>query len=348
MTNPTDVFGPFRTLAAALALAAALLAQPASAQDAADDEQGDEAPHTAEMRAIDIPDQPNAIELGTPELPGAQNKESWHFQYGRVFARNVTVATLTPFLPEEGKATGAACIVAPGGGFRTLSMENEGWDVAQALADQGVAAFVLKYRLNQTPASLEDFQRPGGGAGPGPRSDRERPAGGEAPREGGRDARDGRGRFLGPQLEDAEAAFQMIRDRADEWNVDPDRIGMVGFSAGAALTMTTALQSDTAKPAFVGNVYGGLNAVENVPDDAPPLFVAIAADDPLFRMTFGLVESWAGAGHPVELHYYEQGGHGFGMYNKETTSTGWFDAFSRWLGMHGYLEYDRSSHPVAE
>jgi hypothetical protein len=112
------------------------------------------------MVAIKIPAQADAIELNTGPLPGATAPEAWHSQYGSMFARNVTVATLRPFLPDPSKATGAAVIVAPGGGFRTLSMENEGWNVARALADKGVAAFVLKYRLNQTPADFEEFARP--------------------------------------------------------------------------------------------------------------------------------------------------------------------------------------------
>src|SRR6478609_4791502 len=111
------------------------------------------------MTAIETPVQRDAIVLDTGPLPGASTPESWHKQYGSVFARNVTVATLTPFLPAAGKASGAAVIVAPGGGFRTLSMENEGWDVARALAERGVAAFVLKYRLNQTPADMPGFER---------------------------------------------------------------------------------------------------------------------------------------------------------------------------------------------
>ena len=86
------------------------------------------------MTPIAAPAQPDAIELGTGALPGATAKESWHRQYGSRFARNVTVATLTPFLPDPAKASGAAVVVAPGGGFRTLSMDNEGYDVARALA----------------------------------------------------------------------------------------------------------------------------------------------------------------------------------------------------------------------
>jgi len=309
-----------KPLASVAILAAFLLAQPVRAQSSK------QAPATKasndKMTAIEIPAQPDAIELGTGPLPGATAPEAWHSQYGSKFARNVVVATLRPFLPDPTKASGAAVIVAPGGGFRTLSMENEGWNVARRLADQGVAAFVLKYRLNQTPADLDAFARPSRPSGPPPAK---RPPPGEMASR------------IAPQLADANAAFALVRANATKWHVDSDRIGMIGFSAGAMLTMATALNNKgDAKPAFIGNIYGPLGAVE-VPPDAPPLFAAIAADDPLFPTNFGLVENWRKAKRPVEFHYYEQGGHGFGMYPKKTTSTGWFDAYVRWLGMHGYL-----------
>ncbi|MEH3041403.1 MAG: alpha/beta hydrolase [Sphingomonas paucimobilis] len=278
------------------------------------------------MEPIAAPAQPNAIPLKTGTLPGATAKESWHSQYGSTFTRNVTDATLTPFLPDPGKANGTAVIVAPGGGFRTLSMSNEGWDVAKALADRGVAAFVLKYRLNQTPADMAGFER----------SMREMFSGtARRPRPDPSSAANA----LAPQIADANAAFALIRSRAGEWKVDPNRIGMIGFSAGAMLTMATTLSSNQAKPAFIGDVYGPLAATASVPADAPPLFVAIAADDPFFANGgFGLIESWKAAKGPVEFHLYEQGGHGFGMYPKPTTSTGWFDAFVRWMDMHGWLK----------
>jgi len=102
------------------------------------------------------------------------------------------------------------------------------------------------------------------------------------------------------------------------------------------LTLATTLTDREARPAFIGIIYGPLAPVA-VSADAPPLFVALAADDPFFgNGGFGLIESWRAAHRPVEFHLYEQGGHGFGMYQKETTSTGWFDAFARWLGMHGF------------
>jgi acetyl esterase/lipase len=209
------------------------------------------------MTPIATPSQPNAIEIGTGPLPGAKNTESWHTQYGSRFARNVTIATLTPFLPDPAKASGAAVVVAPGGGFRTLSMENEGWNVARALAEKGVAAFVLKYRLNQTPADMAEFEQSmremfSGTARP-PRPDPEKAMAG-----------------LAPQIADARAAFALIRKRSAEWHVDPQRIGMVGFSAGAMLTMATPPAGEDAKPAFIGNIYGPL-APLTVPADASPL-----------------------------------------------------------------------------
>jgi len=309
--------GAARTAAGALALACALccaLAAPAQAQN-------------DKMTPIAAPAQPDAIVLNTGALPGAKAPEAWHRQYNSVFARNVTVATLTPVLPAAGKATGAAVIVAPGGGFRTLSMENEGWDVAKALADKGVAAFVLKYRLNQTPADMAGFER---SMAEMFSATAKRPA---PPRDPAA--------AYAPQIADARAAFALVRARAAAWHVDADRIGMLGFSAGAMLTMSTALYGQDAKPAFIGNIYGPLTAV-NVPADAPPLFIALAADDPFFgNAGFGLIDSWRNAKRPVEFHLFEQGGHGFGMYPKATTSTGWFDSFARWLGMHGYLQPKR-------
>ena len=278
------------------------------------------------MTPITSPDQSNAIELDTGPLPDAKAQESWHSQYGSRFARNVTVATLTPFLPDANNASGAAVIVAPGGGFRTLSMDNEGWDVAKALAKQGVAAFVLKYRLNQTPADMAAFEQEMAQMFSGTARRPPRPDPAEMVKR------------LAPQLEDSSAAFALIRKRATEWKVDPDRIGMIGFSAGAMLTMATTLVGKDTKPAFIANIYGPLAEVA-VPADAPPLFVALAADDPFFANgDFGLIKSWHLAKKPVEFHFYEQGGHGFGMYPKDTTSTGWFSAFSSWLKMHGMMK----------
>jgi acetyl esterase/lipase len=244
-------------------------------------------------------------------------------------ARNISAATLTPFLPEPGKANGAAVIVAPGGGFRWLSMGNEGWEVAEALAEQGIAAFVLKYRLHPTPESLEDFTAWMNRPRPAPAPSSDTSPGTAAPRPPQQ-------RDLSDQLEDAEAAYAMIIKRAEEWGVDTDRIGMIGFSAGAGLTMHCTLNSESMKLAFIGPIYGGMGPVE-VPENAPPMFNVIASDDFLFRGQFGVVDSWFKAGKPVEFHLYQNGGHGFGLGNPNRTSNRWFDAFIHWLDVNSFL-----------
>jgi acetyl esterase/lipase len=277
---------------------------------------------------LENPTEPNAILLGTGGVENQPAPETWFRQWGDPMARNISTATLTPFLPEPEKANGAAVIVAPGGGFSWLSMGNEGWEVAEALAKQGIAAFVLKYRLNPTPPALEDFSawmnRPRTPAAPPAAST----SGTPAPRPPQRD--------LSIQLADAEAAYAMIVNRAKEWGVDTKRIGMIGFSAGAGLTMHSTLHSKTMKLAFIGPIYGGMGPVE-VPADAPPMFNVIASDDFLYNGQTGIIESWYKAGRPVEFHLYQNGGHGFGLGNPNRTSNRWFDAFMHWLEVNGFL-----------
>lgn len=281
---------------------------------------------------LDAPAEPNAIPLKTGGVEGQKAPETWFRQWGDPMARNISNATLTPFLPKSGKANGAAVIVAPGGGFRWLSMGNEGWEVAQALADKGIAAFVLKYRLQPTPESLDAFKEsmnrtfaaatpPPAGATP--------PAGGATPPRPPQ-------MNLTNQLQDAEAAYAMIVKRASEWGVDTARLGMIGFSAGAGLTMHCTLNSKSMKLHFIGPIYGGMGPVE-VPKNAPPMFNVIATDDFLFRGQFGVVESWFKAGRPVEFHLYQNGGHGFGLGNPDRTSNRWFDAFIHWLDVNKLL-----------
>jgi acetyl esterase/lipase len=276
---------------------------------------------------LQAPAEPNAIPLGTGGVEGQPASETWFRQWGDPMARNVSTATLTPFLPNPVKANGAVVIVAPGGGFRWLSMGNEGWEVAQALADKGIAAFVLKYRLQPTPESIEGFKesmnRTFAAATPPADASKEtaRPA---PPRMD-----------LTNQLQDAEAAYAMIVKRAGEWGVDTARLGMIGFSAGAGLTMHATLHSKSMKLHFIGPIYGGMGPVE-VPKNAPPMFNVIATDDFLFRGQFGVIDSWFKAGRPVEFHLYQNGGHGFGLGNPNRTSNIWFDSFIHWMDVNGF------------
>jgi acetyl esterase/lipase len=207
-------------------------------------------------------------------------------------------------------------------------MGNEGWEVAQALADKGIAAFVLKYRLIPTPESPDAFKesmnRPFTPPTPSSSSANATPP---PPRP----AMD-----LSNQLQDAEAAYALIVKRAKEWGVDTARLGMIGFSAGAGLTMHATLNSKSMKLHFIGPIYGGMGPVE-VPKNAPPMFNVIASDDFLFRGQFGVIDSWYKAGRPVEFHLYQNGGHGFGLGNPNRTSNRWFDAFIHWLDVNGFL-----------
>jgi acetyl esterase/lipase len=277
---------------------------------------------------LEAPKEPNAIPLGTGTVEDQPSKETWFRQWGDPMARNISTATLTPFLPEKGKGNGAAVIVAPGGGFRWLSMGNEGWEVAEALAKQGIAAFVLKYRLYPTPSSLDDFKA---------WMNRPRPAP-PKPDENGKTNPSSlpEQRDLSNQLKDAEAAYAMIVNNAEKWGVDINRIGMIGFSAGAGLTMHATLNSKTMKLAFIGPIYGGMGPVK-VPDNAPPMFNVIATDDFLFNSQFGIIDAWFKAGRPVEFHLYQNGGHGFGLGNPNRTSNRWFDAFIHWLNVNRFL-----------
>ena len=278
------------------------------------------------IRPLAAPAEPRAIALGTGGVAGSTAAESWFRQYGTAFTRNVSTATLTPFLPRPDKSTGAAVIVAPGGGGIFLSMEAEGWKVAQALADRGIAAFVLKYRTRPTPVGEAEFKASMDAMFA------------KAGRSDTRMSPDAAAATISDPMRDAAAAFALIRSRARQWHVDPQRVGMIGFSAGSMVTMTTMLGMPEVKPAFVAPIYGSMEPA-TVRPDAPPMFAVLAADDPLFaRKGLGLIDAWQQARRPVEFHLYQRGGHGFGMGKKGTTTTGWFDAFVLWLDTNGFLK----------
>jgi len=285
------------------------------------------------MYPMDAPEEAAAISLETGGVEDQSEPETWFRQWGDPMARNISKATLTPVLADPDEATGTSVIVAPGGGFMWLSMGNEGWEVAEALAEQGINAFVLKYRLQPTAPTLEEFEK---------QMNRRFEEAGET--SAGDETAPERPRWdLSNQIEDVEAAYAMMLKRADEWGVNSDRIGMIGFSAGAGLAMAATLQSEKVDLAFIGPIYGGMDAVD-VPEDAPPMFAAIATDDFLFNGEFDLIESWYDAGVPVEFHLYQNGGHGFGLGNPDRTSNKWFEAFMHWLDVNGFLAAGKA-HP---
>ena len=232
---------------------------------------------------------------------------------------NVSQPTLTPVLPARGKANGQAVIVAPGGGFLVLAWDKEGMAVARRLADAGVTAFVLKYRLGETPTDPAAFMKYFNG------------------KMGDLAVSAARGEPLPPPFPaeglaaaDAAQAVKLVRRRAAEWGLDPHRVGFVGFSAGAITAANIATGEPAGRPDFVGIIYGALRSP--VPKDAPPAFIATAADDVLVRnYAAPMFQQWKAAGRPAELHIFERGGHGFGMNVQSSTSDHWIDEFLWWL-----------------
>lgn len=215
--------------------------------------------------------------------------------------------SLTVFLPEKGKATGVAVVIAPGGGHHHLAIDHEGYDVAKWLNRNGVAAFVLKYRLARA------------------------------------DGADGSITVDKQVRADGRRAVQIVRERAKEWGVDPGKIGMMGFSAGGELAALTAMHYTTegvsSRPDFVALIYPYIRPeTMKVDKDTPPSFLVHADDDKLsaeISVKFYLAEKQAGVSS--ELHVYSAGGHGFGMKDRPLPVTGWTQRFIDWLGTRKLL-----------
>ena len=280
----------------------------------------------AVRRDIPAPPQPpGAIVLKAPGAAPATTPETWTISTSDnvPVVQNVAVPTLTPFLPPKGKATGTAVIIAPGGAFVLLAMDHEGWKVARFLQTHGVAAFVLKYRVLPTERGAAGLDKAGVAF--------------NDPAERARRLSEG----VRIATEDAQEAMRIVRGHAGEWGIDPAKVGFLGFSAGALTTMNLAYTDDPAtRPAFIAPIYGGLGApIRPVPNAPPPMWAAMAADDPLFGKTdFALIPAWQAKGGTVELHLYEHGGHGFGYPGRPGTSTlQWPGDFLAWLKSRGLL-----------
>lgn len=247
----------------------------------------------------------------------------------RRLARNVVIPTLTVFRPAPGTANGTALIIAPGGAFHFLMIDHEGFELARWLAARGVTAFVLKYRLGKTPeadADLEDFRTDlqrrladsrRGGPAPGP-------------------VTEAHWNFA---VDDGRQAVRVVRQRAAEWDIDPSRIGISGFSAGGAVAMGVALEHDAeCRPDFAVGVYPPLRG-QPVPATAPPLFLIVSDDDPAVSPTAigQLYLAWRAAGIPAEFHAFANGGHGWGMLKEGWLSDGWEELLGRWMHARGLL-----------
>lgn len=229
---------------------------------------------------------------------------------------NVVTPTLTAYLPERSKATGTGVIIAPGGAFVALAISLESTEVARWLQERGIAAFVLKYRI---------MEKRGEGIPANMNMD-------EAGKYG---------------IADGIQSLKVVRQRAAEWGVSPDRVGFMGFSAGAMVTSGALLQQDAAaRPNFAAMIYGApFGKMPDIPAKLPPMFLAWAQDDevalqPVVRFHGALTT----AGHKPEVHIFSSGGHGFGMRKQGASSDHWIDSFYYWLEAQGFTK--RAGNPI--
>jgi acetyl esterase/lipase len=276
------------------------------------------------VEVIPAPAESSAVPLYGEATPGSASSENWsYFDDKHYVVRNVTRPTLTAFLPDPAKATGAAVVVAPGGAFMLLAIGPEGWEVGKRLADRGIAAFVLKYRVMPTPVGVAEASAFMNKTVENSMTDPTKAPNLKYP----------------ASTDDALAALALVRQNYSKYGVDPKRVGMIGFSAGAMTSLNAVLAAKPgAGPDFFGYIYGP-QAAAAVPNDAPPMFAAIAFDDPLFpTMGFPIVEAWQKAKRPVELHAYGKGGHGFNLGIEGTTTTLMLDQYIAWLDMQGFLK----------
>lgn len=245
---------------------------------------------------------------------------------------NVSRPTLTVFAPDADKANGTAVIIAPGGAFHALSINSEGYDVATWLVQKGVTCFVLKYRLAHSKTTdpvaevmakwgKEEFEKDNAAVIP-----------------------------LG--VADGRAAIAFVRKHAAEYNVSPDRIGIMGFSAGGTVTASTLFNyTKENRPDFAAPIYPYFPAEMpgTVPADAPPLFIVTASNDGLGLAphSINLYSKWLSAKRDAELHMYARGDHGFGMRKQNLPTDTWIERFGDWLDVQGLLKKKISDPALA-
>jgi endo-1,4-beta-xylanase len=264
-----------------------------------------------------VPAVPDAILLwpnGAPGSEGSHDAETVRInEHGEHIVSNVHAPTVIPFLPK--KPTGIAVIVIPGGGHRELWMDHEGYSVARFVAAHGIAGFVLKYRLARAEGSTYSVEV--------------------------------------DELADLQRALRLVRLRATEWHIDPERIGVIGFSAGGELAALAAARYDSgapdatdplerlgSRPAFQALIYPAIPRELQIPAQAPPAFLLCGADDQP-AISQGLADLYLAfrrAGVAAELHVYAGVGHGFGLRPQNTgAAAAWPQEFLQWLEAVGML-----------
>ena len=248
---------------------------------------------------------------------------------------NVSKMELTAVLPAPEKATGTAVIVAPGGAFIDLEMEKEGFAIARMLADRGIAAFVLKYRTRPMGRTQEEVENNIRAIVTRIFSPDRDPSWALISRRGGGPE----ARAVRTAWKDGLRAVRRVRRDAAKYGIDPDRIGIMGFSAGAVLTLCVAMDHGRrSRPDFAVPVYGGWVDPIVVPRDACPLYLVYPENDIFPReMTYTIYEAWRAAGVPAHFATIPGAGHGFGPGIPGTPSASWLPSFFPFLTQTGLL-----------
>ena len=263
---------------------------------------------------------PKEIPLWPNGAPGSEGKTAKEVvatsASGEQSVWSVHNPSLTPYVPAKDKANGTAILVIPGGGHRNLAITHEGYNVAQWLSERGIAAFVLKYRLARETNSTYKIEV-------------------EA-------------------FADAQRAMRLIRSRAQEWNINSQRVGAIGFSAGGELVNMICTRFDSGntsssdpierqpfKPDFQALIYPGRSSDIQPATNSPPAFLACSYTDRK-DISEGLAEVYLRfkkAGVPAELHIYSTGGHGFGLRASNRRPVGaWAARFEEWMADSGFVK----------
>ena len=280
--------------------------------------------------------QQKVIPLYDGPVPGS---ESWNWNeaendnnmWQTKVVYNVTKPTLTVFLPEAGKANGTAVVIAPGGGFLALSINSEGLDVAKWLVQKGVTCFVLKYRLIHVLSND--------------------PTAEFAAKMGKKEFEDDVTKVMPLVIADGRNAIAYVRKHVAEYNLDANRIGIMGFSAGGTVASSTLFDyTKENKPDFAAPIYPFFPStmIGSVAKDAPPIFIVTASDDGLGLAphSIDLYNKWLSTKHDAELHMYARGNHGFGMKKQNIPTDNWIERFYDWMGVQGLLNKKAVDHAM--
>jgi len=257
--------------------------------------------------------QPEAILLWQNGAPGSEGKIAEEVieltNNGERIVTQIHKPSLTPYLPAGAKGNGVAIVIAPGGGHSKLCVDHEGHNLARWLAERGTAAFVLKYRLSREKDSTYTLERDAVG--------------------------------------DMQRAIRLVRSRAKEWNIDPKKVGALGFSAGGELAFMAAMQdgnrdsaaadeidNQNARPDFQCLIYPGKSSRIAVTKDMPQAFIVCGYGDRQ-DIAHGMAEvylKFKDAGVPAELHIYAAAGHGFGVRDSTNGAVAhWPARLDEWL-----------------